>query len=72
VGDTLLTADAGPVWITGVTRKDSVTEVYNFEVEDNHNYYVGEDGVLVHNGACFFGMMPYFIVSKNKNSIIYH
>lgn len=22
---------------------------YNFEVEDNHNYYVGEECVLVHN-----------------------
>ena len=22
---------------------------YNFEVEDNHNYYVGENSVLVHN-----------------------
>jgi intein/homing endonuclease len=24
-------------------------EVYNFEVEDNHNYYVGRVGVLAHN-----------------------
>ena len=22
---------------------------YNFEVEDNHNYYVGNDKILVHN-----------------------
>ena len=25
---------------------------YNFEVEDNHNYYVGEECVLVHNTGC--------------------
>lgn len=29
------------------------TTVYNFEVEQNHNYYVGLNGVLVHNGTCF-------------------
>ena len=25
---------------------------YNFEVEDDHNYYVGDSGVLVHNIDC--------------------
>ena len=25
-------------------------EVYNLEIEDNENYYVTEEGVLVHNG----------------------
>ena len=25
-------------------------EVFNLEVEDNENYYVTEDGILVHNG----------------------
>lgn len=31
------------------------TRVYNFEVSNNHNYYVGEDQVLAHNkgGGCF-------------------
>ena len=23
--------------------------VYNLEIEDNHNYYVGKKGILVHN-----------------------
>lgn len=27
------------------------TVVYNFSVEDNHNYFVSEDGVLVHNAT---------------------
>lgn len=26
--------------------------LYNFEVEDNHNYFVGVDELLVHNRAC--------------------
>ncbi|WP_232816299.1 Hint domain-containing protein [Chryseobacterium capnotolerans] len=25
-------------------------KVYNFDIEDNENYYVTEDGILVHNG----------------------
>ena len=28
------------------------TKVYNFEVEDNHNYYVSEKEILVHK-ACW-------------------
>jgi hypothetical protein len=32
-----------------VTILDKPVKVYNFEVEDTHNYYVGETGVLVHN-----------------------
>ena len=29
--------------------KDEKVTVYNFEVQDNHNYFVGENNVLVHN-----------------------
>jgi len=25
---------------------------YNFEVEDYHTYYIGEEGILVHNMDC--------------------
>ncbi|WP_044729065.1 hypothetical protein [Capnocytophaga canimorsus] len=25
-------------------------KVYNFDIADNENYYVAEDGILVHNG----------------------
>lgn len=28
------------------------TTVYNFQVEDFHTYYVGENGVCVHNSNC--------------------
>lgn len=27
------------------------SKVYNFEVEGNHNYYVSEEGILVHNNC---------------------
>ena len=26
-------------------------EVFNFTVGDHHNYFVGEEGILVHNGG---------------------
>ncbi|MBX2870995.1 MAG: HINT domain-containing protein [Saprospiraceae bacterium] len=46
---TLLTVQAA-------TTVDTVATVYNFEVADQHNYYVGKDGVLVHNDywSCHF------------------
>lgn len=30
---------------------ESPITVYNFQVEDDHTYYVGESGVLVHNSC---------------------
>lgn len=30
---------------------DTIATVYNFEVEKTHNYYVGTEGVLVHNNC---------------------
>ena len=31
---------------------DHFETTYNFEVEDNHNYYVSEECILVHNEGC--------------------
>lgn len=49
-GDTLITS-TGEINIAYLNKflLDAPTLVYNFEVEDNHNYYVGNDRVLVHN-----------------------
>ena len=35
--------------VTSLSFKDTLAEVYNFEVENAHNYYVGDRGYLVHN-----------------------
>jgi hypothetical protein len=35
--------------IDSTYAQDTVCTIYNFEVEYTHNYYVGEQGVLVHN-----------------------
>jgi hypothetical protein len=35
--------------VDGIVVRDTTLTVYNFEVEGQHNYFVGEAGVLVHN-----------------------
>ena len=54
VGDCILTADGGYQSITAITHEvlDEPIAVYNFTVEDDHSYYVGVSGVLVHNTSC--------------------
>ena len=42
--------------IDSISYKTQTNTVYNLTVKDNHNYYVGEDEILVHNkkvGGCF-------------------
>ena len=53
VGDRVMTSDGNYVEITDIenrTLAEPMT-VYNFTVEDNHSYYVGENELLVHNGG---------------------
>jgi hypothetical protein len=53
VGDFLLTNENKWSKVTAIDASEGQQTVYNFEVEDNHNYYVGIAGVLVHNeGPC--------------------
>ena len=43
------------ILVVGNTRLELVknpVKVYNFQVEDYHTYYVGENGVWVHNANC--------------------
>lgn len=49
VGDRVMFSDGSwhTISSTGVERR--ATKVYNFEVSGNHNYYVGENSILVHN-----------------------
>lgn len=51
VGDLLRTADGSLSAVNSVevASQSSSVKVYNFEVKDNHTYYVGQKGVLVHN-----------------------
>ena len=53
-GDVAYTKD----WDTAVVKSvnllelDEPVEVFNFEVEDCHTYFVGDIGILVHNATC--------------------
>ena len=51
IGDIVVLIDGKLVRVKQLDIKhlDEPVKVYNFEVEDYHTYYVGTDGVLVHN-----------------------
>jgi hypothetical protein len=41
----------GPRWVQGVTLRPGTEPVYNIEVEGDHCYRVGQQGLLVHNAS---------------------
>jgi hypothetical protein len=51
VGQQFLRPDGTRTRITEIKREHRPVAVYNFEVADNHNYFVGEIGLLVHNSC---------------------
>jgi hypothetical protein len=50
VGDEILKSDGTWAKVENVVSRSN-DKVYNFEVTRNHNYFVGQQGLLVHN-AC--------------------
>ena len=54
VGDELLDVNGNVLLVEkfNVELTDKPVKVYNFQVEDYHTYYVGENGVWVHNANC--------------------
>ncbi|MCE9547319.1 MAG: hypothetical protein K8T25_17745, partial [Planctomycetia bacterium] len=51
VGDVLLSQRADYVSVDAIERRQVAEKVYNFQVEELHNYTVGNHGILVHNNA---------------------
>lgn len=49
VGDTLTLINGEKQILSYKERIDTIVTVYNFEVEGFHTYYVGVNGILVHN-----------------------
>lgn len=47
--DFLINANKEKIEIYNITNKKENNTVYNFEVENNHNYFVSEENILVHN-----------------------
>ena len=64
--------------VVGLSSLDLTTVVYNFTVANNHNYYIGEIGTLVHNDDdCvisvgnmkeFFDDLPFGNILKNLST----
>lgn len=53
-GDLLKRIEAGPpIRVVEVTVADELAEVFNFEVVDDQNYFIGRSGILVHNRSGF-------------------
>ena len=53
VGDLMQFADGTLHEIFQIDKEIKLKTVYNFEVSNNHNYYVGKNQVLAHNKGCF-------------------
>jgi hypothetical protein len=51
-GDLILNVKGTWTKVTAISRVEDERTVYNFEVEENHDYFVGSIGLLVHNGPC--------------------
>jgi ribosomal protein L31 len=49
VGENLILADETTRRVESITLRSTRETVYNIEVDGEHVFYVGEDGVLVHN-----------------------
>lgn len=50
-GELLVGLDGDLLTLTASTWREDRATVFNLEVEEFHTYFVGETGVLVHNGA---------------------
>ena len=69
-GDVVYTKDWNTATVNSVKllELDEPVEVFNFEVEDYHTYFIGDTLVLVHNGGCgdFKKINPKEFETKNN------
>lgn len=49
IGERLRSASADNCFITSLVPREEKSEVFNLEIETEHTYSVGENGILVHN-----------------------
>ena len=54
-GDLVFTAKGRWTKVTAISGVEGKGTVYNFEVAENHDYFVGQSGILVHNVSCKYG-----------------
>lgn len=69
-GDLLRLSDGSnvPVEDVEIRHLDEPVKVYNFTVEDNHTYYVGDSGIWVHNAKCATGTNTAKKIVKKSNA----
>ena len=67
VGDVLVTRCGERIYVKSVRIElaETPVKVYNFEVEDFHTYFVGEESVLVHNKGCSMNTLADSYIKKN-------
>jgi RHS repeat-associated protein len=53
LGDRLWSRQGTSITVSGIEHKEGQFTVYNFEVEESHTYFVGQDQVLSHNASCW-------------------
>ena len=70
VCDQLLDQEGGEVVILDIRKIQEVTQVYNFEVQGVHNYFVSEEGVLVHNPRCGGLARSKLVKNNTKREVI--
>jgi guanyl-specific ribonuclease Sa len=58
VGTSLLTSEGNIISVTAIKRRAGRFEVYNFEVEEFHTYFVSSLSTLVHNADCGSSGLP--------------
>jgi hypothetical protein len=52
IGDAISDVDGGsPLTVVDLRVEEGPTQVYNFEVDENHSYFAGDFGAWVHNGG---------------------
>ncbi|WP_167883873.1 Hint domain-containing protein [Leptospira stimsonii] len=64
-GDITLTAEGETLKVVSILIDERQETVYNFEVEEDHTYFVGEVGVWVHNAT---GYAPTFSACRNSGN----
>ncbi len=67
VGENLLLADDTTRHVESIALRPNRETVYNIEVDGEHVFYVGEDGVLVHNSC---GSRVY-VIRNAANEVVY-
>jgi len=69
---TIKTNEKNYPFIENIKILDTFLTVYNLEVEDAHNYFVGRQGILVHNTNCklWTAITKQILASKDKSKAI--